>query len=313
MVRFQRILCPVDFFPASLRAFDYALKLARTYGGRVDVLHVISRIIPAVPETLVRTSDMTAKLAKESKRELQKLEAKGSKAHVPVRTATTIGDIDLQILGAAKQKKSDLLVMGTHGRRRFERWVMGSVAERMLRYSPIPLLIVGSATRVLSGPPSIRRILVTTDFSEGTPDALAHAFSIAQECRAKITLLHVVPDLSSAIGLKVTRPMIAGVRRNLDELVPADARPRCDVSTRVEAGEAAYKVILKLIKTERPELVVMNTHGKGMVERVLVGSTAERVVRGASASCPVLLIPPMGSKKAPYSKGTSPRRAAPTR
>jgi nucleotide-binding universal stress UspA family protein len=76
-------------------------------------------------------------------------------------------------------------------------------------------------------------------------------------------------------------------------MVPGEARNWCDIVTRVETG-VPYRIILRTIEDERPDLLVMNIHGKGMLDRALLGSTAERVVR--AASCPVMMIPPMKRK-----------------
>jgi nucleotide-binding universal stress UspA family protein len=76
--------------------------------------------------------------------------------------------------------------------------------------------------------------------------------------------------------------------------VPEEATDWCDVDTRIETG-VPYQIILKVLEDEKIDLVVMNIHGKGLLDRALLGSTAERVVR--AAQCPVMLIPPMKTKK----------------
>jgi len=154
-----------------------------------------------------------------------------------------------------------------------------------MRHSPVPLVTISAAGERPSVP-RFRRILVTTDFSDGTPDALAHAFSVAQENDSRITLLHVVHEPTA-------NPLLKEVEKQLYDLVPAEAMNWCDVDTRVEAG-VPYRIILKTIQDEGIDLLVMNIHGKGMLDRALLGSTAERVVR--VAPCPVMLIPPMKRK-----------------
>jgi nucleotide-binding universal stress UspA family protein len=168
--------------------------------------------------------------------------------------------------------------MGTHGRTGVDRWFLGSVTEWWMRHSPVPVLAISAKERLRS--PAFRRILVTTDFSEGTADALEYAFSIAQENESNITLLHVAHDPGMAdSGQKL-----------LETFIPAEALDWCKVQARVEVGNP-YRAIEKILVKEKPDLLVMNIHGKGMLDRALVGSTAERIVR--SAKCPVLLIPPM--------------------
>lgn len=309
--RFERLLCPVDFYPASLRAFEYALKLAANYKAGVHLLHVIPRVMPAGRRAEVRMSPLIMEQKSSAEQLFVTLRKKAESARVPVDTEIRIGDIDLQILRTVKKQKADLLVMGTHGRRKFKRWVMGSVAERMLRHSPIPLFVLGSGDREPRVPPAIRRILLTTDFSPGSRDALRYAFSIAEECKASIVVLHVVNDTALFVSRQEVARLKEDAIKTMASIVPSKSPGGCSVTTRVEVGNP-YRVILKTIQSEKPGLVVMNTHGKGMMERVLVGSTAERVVRGASGLCPILLVPLM-ARRTPYSRGARPRRAMPTR
>jgi len=203
-----------------------------------------------------------------------------------------VGDVYDEIKRAIEMEKPELVVMGTHGRRGVERWFMGSTTEKLMRHSPVPLLTI-SASGELPPAQRFRRIVVTTDFSEGTPDALAHAFSVAQENEAEITLLHVVHDIAADVSGKYRESILKGVEKQLQNLIPAEARNWCEVNTRVETG-VPYRIILRTLEDEKVDLLVMNIHGKGMLDRALLGSTAERVVR--AASCPVMLIPPMKRK-----------------
>ena len=291
MVRFRKILCPVDFFKPSTHAFNYALKLAANYGAGVHALHVVAPVIPAAYGAPFSVEDLTADLEKESKRLLKKLQASAEKSGVSITTEVRLGDIDLEIRRSVESQKADLVVLGTHGRRGFERLVMGSVTERMIRHSSVPLITVGPGKKGMA-PPDIRRILVTTDFSEGTPDAMAYALSIAQECQARITLLHVVHDVASDVSGKYREPLWRGIEAELHNLVPESALDWCEVETRIEAGRP-YQVIPKFLQSGKFDLLVMNIHGKSMLDRALVGSTAERTVRVAAEICPVLLIPPL--------------------
>src|SRR5207344_2353311 len=116
-----------------------------------------------------------------------KLDLSGIDVETVVRSGDVSNKIDAEILA----DKPDLVVMGTHGRRGFERWIIGSTTERLIRRSPVPVLTLSAAAR---GGFRFRRILVTTDFSRGTVNALDYAFSIARENRAGITLLHVLEE-----------------------------------------------------------------------------------------------------------------------
>jgi nucleotide-binding universal stress UspA family protein len=290
MITINKILCPVDFFPASDAAVTYAAGLASHYDAKLHLLHVVSPVVPMAYEFPMHTVDITKSLQETSTQELRQLQARVSQGGVNVQIGLSLGDVYDEIKRAIKVVKPELVVMGTHGRRGVERWLMGSTTEKLLRHTPVPLLTISAKEERPMANPQFRRILVTTDFSDGTADALAYAFSIAEENESRVTLLHVLPDTAANLSGKYRDPLIKGVQKELDGFVPAEARTWCDVVTRVETG-VPYRVILKTIEDEQIDLLVMNIHGKGMLDRALLGSNAERVVR--AALCPVMLIPPM--------------------
>src|SRR6185436_3257075 len=145
----------------------------------------VEPIIPTVYEPAFSVPDLTNKLEKESKRLMKDLTSRAAKAGVPLEAQVKLGDIDTEIRQAIGKTKADLVVVGTHGSKGFERWLMGSVTEKLMRHCPVPLLVIGGRKKAGAAPPSIDSILVTTDFSDGTADALLYAFSIAPECEAK--------------------------------------------------------------------------------------------------------------------------------
>lgn len=289
-LRFQRILCAVDFSAASLRALDLAIELAVLHGARIHILHVIPRIVASILDIPITTSRWTAKQEDKAKRELPRLTERAESRGVPAQAEVRIGDIDVQILKTAADIGADLLAMGTHGRRGFERWAMGSVAERMLRHSPIPLLLT-AFSRNAAGSMAIRRILIPTDFSGGTGEAIQYGLTISAKTGASITLLHVINDRSAVVDWKESPDQTAAIQERLEALIPPPARGAQKVLSLVESGEP-YRVILKAIKDSKASLVIINTHGHGFVHRVLIGNTADRVARGGVAMCPMLLIPP---------------------
>jgi len=292
MITIKTILCPVDFFAASDAAVRYAAGLAANYGAGTHLLHVVTPVPVTAYEYAVDTSQITRSMEENAKTELMELAATVKQAGVNVEFEVRAGDAYEEIKRSIDAVKPQLLVMGTHGRRGVERWFMGSTTEKLLRHSPVPMITI-SATGEKAGTPRFKRILVTTDFSDGTSDALAYAFSVAQENEAQIKLLHVVHDVAADVSGKYRESLMQGVEKQLDDLVPVEATTWCDVKTQVEIG-VPYRIILRVLEDEKIDLLVMNIHGKGMLDRALLGSTAERVVR--VAPCPVMLIPPMKRK-----------------
>ncbi len=293
MIKLTNILCPVDFFPASEGAATYAAEIALAYDARLKLVHVVSPIVSTYKFPM-NPADVVKRAKEESEAKLKAIRERMKNAGVKVTAEVRVGNPQSEIKQAIETGKPDLVVMGTHGRKGVERWFLGSVTESLLRHSPVPLLTVSPASR--TGDCRFRQIAVTTDFSDGTAAAIAYAFSIAGENESRVDLLHVVDDVGLDITERYGDPVLKNIKKKLESLVPAAAKDWCDVGTTIEAG-TPYRVILKFVEQTKPDLLVMNIHGKNMLDRVLLGTTADRVVR--AATCPVMLIPPMKTRAKP--------------
>jgi len=141
----------------------------------------------------------------------------------------------------------------------------------------------------------LRRILVPTDFSEHSLNALRYAAAFAEKFGAELYLLHVVQDLSLFLPdvvsgtppyLPPTEPMLAAVRESLDRLA-GEQFPRLTVHRLVREGSPFYEIIT-CAKENAVDLIILGTHGRGVLAHMLMGSVAEKVVR--KAPCPVLTV-----------------------
>jgi nucleotide-binding universal stress UspA family protein len=297
MIGINRILCPVDFSDASRLALDHAAALARWYEARLIALHVM----PLVPTTLSFPPAISAATLEPLPPELFRDELRrfvGAVAEVvPAETAVMPGDAAGTILEQARTAEADLLVLGTHGRSGFERLVLGSVAEKVLRRAPCPVLTVppAAAHATTTPRPPYRRILCPVDFSTSSDQALRYAVSLAEEAKARLTVLHVLewfPEQEVREHRHFNVPeyrrfLEEDARRRLAESVPAEARPWCEPVERVACGKA-YQEVLRIAGEEASDLIVLGVQGRGAVDRLLFGSTANHVVR--QASCPVLTV-----------------------
>ena len=286
MLRLKKLLCPVDFFPASELAAMYAAQLADLYQARLRLIHVVSPVVPMFYDFSVDPA-IGHRLQEDSEKQFAKLLSR-MPATDRIDTEIRSGDVTNQIEKTIGTFKPDLMVMGSHGSRGFERWIMGSVAARMLRRSPVPVLTVAAAKR-RTAPPALRRILVTTDHSKNSPKALDWAFSIAQAAHAHLTIIHVLEEVRALTSATYRAGLIRDHTKKIEKLIPAAVRNVCEVDVDVRAGTPYFEILTKARK-DKVNLVIMNTQGKGMVERALLGSTTDRVVR--AAECAVLLVPP---------------------
>lgn len=302
MINIARILCPIDFSESSSLALRHAIATAKWYGSRVTVLHVVS-YAPAVdvmPLLEIEgrrwfNEEDRERIAAAARRLAHEAVGGAVDADVVVVDSTTV---DREILNQAAALKSDLIVMGTHGRSGFDRLLLGSVAEKVLRTATCPVMIVPPHTEhpVAAGDVDFDRILCAVDFSDGSLAALGHALSMAEEADAKVTVLNVIerpPELdalpvSAAFNVDEVRAAAEAERlRRLRALIPASVTPYCTVETAVWEG-SAWRGILHVAAERRSDLIVMGVHGRGAFDLALFGSNTHHVVR--AATCPVLTV-----------------------
>ena len=296
MLQLDRILSPVDFSSNSKRALDHAAVMARWYEAELVALHVVP-LLPTVfgfPSPVAMGTDPAT-----SEAVARELSGFVAEAATVVKTVTPVvreGSPAVEILHYAAENDVDLVVLGTHGRSGFERFMLGSVTEKVVRKAPCPVLTVPRHCEGQPERPVFQRIVCGIDFSTAAERALEHALSLAQEANARLTLLHVVDWMADAdLGrypqfdaAGYRRMVMRDVRERLEGLVPAEARDWCDLDVRVACGKP-YRELLRFAETEAMELIVLGVHGAGaIVDRMLFGSTTQHVVR--QAACPVLTI-----------------------
>lgn len=177
-----------------------------------------------------------------------------------------------------------MIVIGTHGRTGLGRLLLGSVAEQVLRGASCPVLAVKNGPLT----PKMQTILLPTDLSESSESALGTAFSLARDYHARLIVLRVA-SYGSAVPYSEFERMLKdsyGYRRELEDRLRRCQKPACNAEFRVEEGDPADQ-ILRIAQETRCDLIVMGTHSRTGLRRLLMGSVAEKTLR--SALCPVLL------------------------
>jgi nucleotide-binding universal stress UspA family protein len=295
MIEIKRILCPIDYSEFSRHAFDHAIALAQWYGASVTAVFVLPQIaslIPAGDPGLYPPFVFTADDLQQFRANLDVFVA-GSEDKVKVETRVVEGSIAGEIAHLAQELPADLLVMGTHGRSGFDRLMLGSVTEKMLRNAPCPVLTVPSrVSGVPATPIQFTRILCPVDFSPSSFKALQFAESLAEETDAHLRVMHVLEPASvfepvpmGGGGAPPVDPdASAAALRHLRGAITKDARIYSQVTETVTVGKA-YREILREAAEQRSDLIVIGAHG-GRVGSGAFGSTTNHVVR--EAGCPVL-------------------------
>ena len=275
-VSIRNLLYATDLSHASAPAIPYVMELAAVYGAKICIAHI-----------------RTGELSSEQERELDRLKdmVKEVPHELVVMSAgpTALkerGDAATPILSLAATKSIDLIVVGTHGRTGLGRVLLGSVAETIVRQAPCPVLTVGPRLmNDLKWSLKIREVLYATDLTPCSESALPYAISLAQQNRARLVILNVMPKGGDA---KEMESRAGSTKRSLEALVPADAglwrQPYCVV----EAGDPAEQ-ILDVAGSYHPDLIVLGIrpHSPGLATHVS-RPTVHRVVAGAA--CPVFTV-----------------------
>jgi nucleotide-binding universal stress UspA family protein len=206
----------------------------------------------------------------------------------------------VQIVTDAAALGVDMIVMGTHGTTGFAHLMLGSVTEKVLRTATCPVLTVPPRAHSTARLP-LAQILCAIDFSHSSLSALAWAWSLAQESRAAVSLLHVIewpweeppPPHFEEIAANEARKL-ADFRRllettslaRLESLVPENVRNECASTCLVRHGKAHREVLAAA--ASGADLIVMGVHGRNVLDLALFGSTTNQIVR--AATCPVLTV-----------------------
>ena len=142
-IQFTRILAPTDFSEHSELALETAMQLAPA-GGTVVLCHIVddAPLTYGYIGVAVPTQDMLARLAQEAEKDLQEFKPKESKPDVLLERQVVHGNPYVEIVRMAEEENVDLIVLGTHGRSGLKHFLIGSVAEKVLRKAPCPVLVV---------------------------------------------------------------------------------------------------------------------------------------------------------------------------
>ena len=194
----KSILCPIDFSDFSAAAYQYAVSLAEYYQARILALHVVELWTYPFADFAAQEADYAKfcrALNEGGQVQLQRFVKQYSADRIQPELVIHQGNAASCILSLAQKENIGVIVVGTHGRRGFDRLVLGSTTDRVMRKAVCPVLVVSNAShQVLSTGPDGRyrlsRIVYCTDFSNNSEYARGYAISLAAEYGAELTLLH---------------------------------------------------------------------------------------------------------------------------
>lgn len=283
----KRILYPTDFSPSSQTALAYALQWAEEHQAALHLLHVISW---RKPETI------GASMEDATKDKIAALLAKHPDHPTNLVKRTVVGQPVADIIvDYAKQHQIDLIVQGTHGNRGLKHWVLGSVAEKVSREAPCPVMTVRADAPVPQGPS--RKLLAAIDFLPPSAHVLRYAQALAARRSGTLTVLHVVEQRHPLAGQD--GGFLAAVQ-SLPDLEHHRAQMLatfCDKHLTNDMGQTAdqrvvtghpVKEILAQAQDLGADLLILGVDEDDLIGRHLLGSIVERVIR--LAPLPVLTL-----------------------
>ncbi len=295
---FHRILFAGDLSVGSRAAFRTALSLAVGGGGHLYILNVLEPVLMESPSGAAHAARFPTFLPGDTpahRREVER-EIRGvyqADGTVAIDYLVRDGKAPDEIMRAADEVDADLIVMGTHGRTGIDRLICGSSAETVMRRSNRPVLTVREARAPQADQP-IRLILHPTDFSAHSWPALGVARALARSTGARLVLLHVAaPEVFSG-GTMHAAEDLSPEREALARLKQESAHvgPDGSVETRFVQGDAGSEIV-NAAEEMGCDLIVMGSHGRSGLRRLLMGSVAEAVMR--SAPCMTLIIKDVGA------------------
>jgi nucleotide-binding universal stress UspA family protein len=274
----RRILCPIDFSAGATHAFRVAARLACELDVELEIVHAWHLPPFTVGGEAPLPADAIQTLVDDAQRGLTDAIADAHRLGCPHVTSQLVSGPPWERI-TELARPTDLIVMGTHGRTGVSRFLLGSVAEKVVRHAPCAVLVARP-----HGPPErFKHLLVPVDFSETSKLALERAAELASRTGARVTLLHVL-DMPDVLLPQAEPPATAALDEWADLL---EQRTSHEVQRVVRTGVAAAQVLALASEDPTIDLIVMGSHGRVGIRRFVLGSVAEKIVR--HASLPVLV------------------------
>jgi nucleotide-binding universal stress UspA family protein len=291
LMAFKKILVPVDFSEFSDMAVEYAMFFGEKFRANITLLHTVLLFEEDIDEEehLKNYEKIIQKKENQRAKKLNLHRDKGKNRGLQV-DSVLLRDLSAadSILDYVSDTDYDLIIMGTHGRTGLIQWISGSVAEKVVRFSPIPVLTIHkdfSMTR-------IDRILVPVDFSKHSKIAVQKGIAIANEFKADIKFVHVVEQEAHPEFYTISFDPILKANPQLKDHIVNSLKKLTglgeDKAKFVVLEGSVTEELKKYAQENETDIIVMPTRGMSELEHIVLGSTTERMVR--VAPCPVLTV-----------------------
>ncbi|MFT5698594.1 MAG: nucleotide-binding universal stress UspA family protein [Desulforhopalus sp.] len=322
----KKIMCAVDFSDSTSEILVYSIALCKEFHAKLFLVHIINDYNTTFGDTGIMSDGGLLQEQHISKAQ-ELLEDLIKEVDIKHEIVIRSGNSADKICQLAMKEEIDMVITATHGKSGFERLLIGSVTEKLIKIIHCPLLVIRTKGRDFipgdSSEMKLKKILVGCDFSADSKLAFDYGLSLAQEFQADLYLAHVIKpteyvDLKPAdyinvipgdylvwgtadyfeIQKKVTaenRERMNLLRSRLEKqlhlMVPEECQVWCTPHATLLFGEP-YRELVKYAEASEIDMIVLGVRGHTLWEKLTVGSTTDRVIR--EASCPVLAVRPMG-------------------
>jgi nucleotide-binding universal stress UspA family protein len=298
----HNILVPTDFSEHSEHALHYAASLGERFGATIHLIHVNTLHSHTPKDTDVVFPDLTPFLERADKAARAKLDAGVDHGGLAEATVTKALVRSMKahdaIVDYARNKDIDIIVLATRGRTGVSYALLGSVAERVVRYAPCPVLAISKGDRDFvdtdSGAVSIDKVVVAHDMSENAQRALKYVVDKLRPYKPELHLVHAieleVPVIYSQVGIDSILEMYPDIARDLCGLLEEQAKHVAPAGLSVHCAALEGKphtVIADYAREHEADLIVVAADSKITISERLVGGTAERILR--HSPCPTLV------------------------
>jgi nucleotide-binding universal stress UspA family protein len=304
-IKISNVLVPIDFSKRSLEAIEYTLPVLKQLGAELHLVHVFE---PDYPLSSMMALPLVVPELEIGRRVRRHLRSVANKQSVPLRRENVHavkGRPFEEICRLARERQIDLIVTSTRGNTGLKHLLLGSTAERVVRYSPCPVLVVppldlgkkaGAEWKKIGRELSFGKILVPMDFSDCSMKGLEYAKALARQFGSKLVLINSVALQYFITGDEYARydlPLLMqqsekAAREQMRDLIGQADWEGIEVESSLQIGHAGQQICARALE-HGADVIVTSTHGTTGFKHILVGSTAEYVVR--HASCPVLVVP----------------------
>lgn len=274
----MKILVPTDFSDLSFKAIKVAGKYASIFDGNISLMHSHIPITELDEPYAIGMSSKIYQDYEEIEESIRKKLNKISDEHIEPDYK---GDVQVHIGNPAQSivevaEDYDIIIMSTHGRTGFSRFLLGSVAEKVLRMAKVPVMVVENESDV----GDFKNILVTTDFSDNAKAAYPKALELAKKTGGTIDILHILSF--DQFEDDETDPSIKKIREQRMNLIEKEYFHEMGDKVKsytLVSDDSPHAAIQKYIKSTPYNLIVMSTIGKTGINYLMMGSTTANVVR----------------------------------